>query len=643
MRNWAKWMMAGVVGVGAQTALAGSADPQVMTDHPWYPGELSCSTFPRLFNTQARLYERVTGRKADTDEDKALASWYWRNLNYFHGEEGKCDVFGQGFTKADTTREYWAGLFANGFALCGTTHAQWNAEMDALLGHGRSRSVGVAGHNSFEVFLTGGAYGAGRWALLDHDISTVIFSPDGKRLMGLDEIQPQAKAVSSPQFKPERQRGWRVSGLHDQDAAGVYTKYTTAEYLAGYAGPPPMVHLRAGETLRRYLNPGLEDGKTFVFWGRNAKSDIPGPARDRTWVNQPEKMYGSTRGTGAGGQRARYANAVFTYQPRFADGTYKEAVVAEDEQRVAFGFRSPYLVACTPANDKPWGIYDAGGTNGLVITGKADVEVSISVDAGKTWQSAGKLAAGKPVDATDLVKGQFQYQIAFSPAAAAKADDSLTIRAVCQSNATTIPHLKDGTNTVTFEQSGRAIASVGPTLPVAQAHVVDGKFGSPSVTLEVAPPAGAKAVHVYAAAWQASGSPPDAKVKYQIEWSADGGKSWKPVVKDWQVVRQGVEPKDFWSQSFTWGDVALPEASGPMRVRFKNNGGKQYRKAEVHLAYADPAPSPTTVTFAWREAGGATKTASKTYPAGAFGKQDSSWTFDAGKKVETQWVEYAAK
>src|ERR1043166_2908000 len=44
---------------------------------------------------------------------------------------------------------------------------------------------------------------------------------------------------------------------------------TRREYLAGYSGPPPMVHLRRGETLRRYLQPGLEDGKTFVFWGRN--------------------------------------------------------------------------------------------------------------------------------------------------------------------------------------------------------------------------------------------------------------------------------------------------------------------------------------------------------------------------------------
>ena len=55
-----------------------------------------------------------------------------------------------------------------------------------------------------------------------------------------------------------------------------------------------MVHLRSGETLRRYLRPGLEDGKTFVFWGRNYDANaIPGPTRDRTWVNQPDKMYHS--------------------------------------------------------------------------------------------------------------------------------------------------------------------------------------------------------------------------------------------------------------------------------------------------------------------------------------------------------------
>jgi hypothetical protein len=72
-------------------AWGASGDPQVKTDHPWYPGELSCSTFERLFRTQSEVYARVTGRKTDTDEDKALAAWFWRNLNYAHGEEGAAE------------------------------------------------------------------------------------------------------------------------------------------------------------------------------------------------------------------------------------------------------------------------------------------------------------------------------------------------------------------------------------------------------------------------------------------------------------------------------------------------------------------------------------------------------------------------
>ena len=81
-----------------------------------------------------------------------------------------------------------------------------------------------------------------------------------------------------------------MCGLHPNDGA-VYRKYAVAEYLAGYAGPPPMVHLRRGQRLRRYQQPGLADGKTFVFWGRNYKAGgVPGPERSLTWVNQPENQ-----------------------------------------------------------------------------------------------------------------------------------------------------------------------------------------------------------------------------------------------------------------------------------------------------------------------------------------------------------------
>src|SRR5207247_5030940 len=141
-------------------ARAGVGDPQLRTDHPWYPGELACSTFEQLFATEAAQYRQATGATPTNDEQRALASWFWRNTHYWHGEEGAEDLWGTGFTKGDLrTREYWTGLFAHGFGLCGTTHSQWTAEIEVLLGHGRGRAVGVNGHNSFEVFLSQGAYG----------------------------------------------------------------------------------------------------------------------------------------------------------------------------------------------------------------------------------------------------------------------------------------------------------------------------------------------------------------------------------------------------------------------------------------------------------------------------------------------------
>jgi hypothetical protein len=642
------------------TALASVGDPQLKTDHPWYPGELSCSTFERLFHTQAEAYRRATGRGVTTDEDKALASWYWRNLHFAHGEEGAPDCFDAGFpqSKGEWNREYWTGLFAHGFGLCGTTHAQYTAEMEQLLGHCRARTVGVAGHNSFEVWLADpqwtedekkdgskrkpAVYGQnGRWALLDHDLSTVIFSPDGKRLLSIAEIVPQIATLKNPAFKSERQRGWRVAGLEDGDA-GVYSTFNSVEYLAGYAGVPPTVHLRKGESVRRYLEPGLEDGKTFVFWGHNYNTgNIPGPERNRSWVNQPEKMYGSKEGAGYKEGRVRYANAVYTYTPNFGDGSYKEGVIDEAADHVTFEFYTPYVIGSTPANNEPWGVYDAGGKNGLVVAGKNAGAITVSTDQGKTWNTAG-VPTSVGMDLTDQVKGHQQYWLRVGAGAAALKDAGLSWRTVCQTNVATVPHLHDGANRIEFVAGGRAVVSAGPNRDQAEPHIVAGKLDSPTVTLELKPPRGEKAARLYSASWQASGAPPQPNVYYQIEYSTDAGKTWKEVKKDWNVVRRPPEPSDFWSQSFCWGDVDLGRTTKPVRVRFTNTGGKPYRKVEAHLAYEVQRSSPATVTFAWTEAGGPPKTATRDYaalPAIA----DLTWRIDAGRDVKTLWVEYAAK
>ncbi len=621
--------------VFAATAAAGIGDPQVRTDHPWYPGELACSTFARLAATQAELYERVVGVQPATDEQKALAAWLWRNTHYFHAEEGAEDLWGKDVTRGGDlrTREYWTGLFAHGFGLCGTTHDQWVAEMEALLGHNRGRAAGCAGHNSFEVFLTGGAYGTGKWVLLDHDQSTVVYNADGTALLSLAEVARDWKRLTDRAYLPRRQHGWLVCGLHPDDAS-AYASYNGAEYLAGYSGPPPMVHLRRGEKLRRYLAPGLDDGKTFVFWGLNYNTGgIAGPERAHTWVNQPEQMHGSKNGAGYKPGQARYGNAVYTYRPNFAHGSYREGIVAESADSVTFEFTSPYIIGATPPNAKPWGIYDAGCKNGLVLHGKASCAVTVSTDRGTSWQKAGDFRDG--ADLTDLVKGRRQYWLRFHAAPAELANAGLTITTVCQANAATMPRLKDNGTTLRFEASGRAVVSAGPNLPQAQAALVDGRFGTPTVTLELAAPRKEPVVAIHAAVHVHSSNPPRPDVQYRIDYSTDGGKSWQPIVKDWSITRRGDEPADFWSQSLCWGSLEVPEpAAGPVRIRFSNTGGKPYARAEAHLVYR-AGGDDTRVSFAWAEGGAKPHQSSRVIPAG----KQVEWQLATGSDVRTQWVE----
>lgn len=185
------------------------------------------------------------------------------------------------------------------------------------------------------------------------------------------------------------------------------------------------------------------------------------------------------------------------------------------------------------------------------------------------------------------------------------------------------------------------LLAAGPTKAQAEACVVDGATDSPTVTMELATPRGAKAMHVYAAARVGSGSPPRPS-KYDIDCSTDGGKTWKAVLAGWQVLQRPPEPKDWFSQTFTSGDAAIDGAVGPVRVRFANSAKRPYMRTEAHLVYEVANSSPLKVTFAWKEAG-ETKTATHTYPASTPGAAAATWTFQAAKKPQTAWVEYAAE
>jgi hypothetical protein len=181
--------------------------------------------------------------------------------------------------------------------------------------------------------------------------------------------------------------------------------------------------------------------------------------------------------------------------------------------------------------------------------------------------------------------------------------------------------------------------SAGPNRPQVQDHVVDGRLGTPRVTLELSAPRHATALAIYAAAHVLSGSPPRPDVRYQIEVSADGGTTWQPVVRDWVVARRGDEPKDFWSQSFCWGSLAFARpAAGPVRVRFRNDGGKGYARCEAHLVYRTAGEDGTKVTFVWTDDQG-DRQADHTF-ATAGGRESAPWVVSTARDVRTRWVEF---
>src|SRR5262249_29655676 len=163
-----------------------------------------------------------------------------------------------------------------------------------------------------------------------------------------------------------------------------------------------------------------------------------------------------------------------------------------------------------------------GGRNGLVLHGRANYPVSLSVDGGKCWQACGPLRDG--MDLTDRVKGRRQYLLRLDAGAKALAGSPFETRTVCQANASVMPHLKEGGDRIEFAASGEALLSAGPTRDLCAARIVAGAFGTPSVTLELAMPRGEPVAKVYAAAHVFSGNPPSPEVNYFIDYSTDGGR-----------------------------------------------------------------------------------------------------------------------
>ena len=118
-------------------ALGVAPDPQLMTDHAVYRGELSCSTLDRRVDDAYRVFADRYGHSPATETEKLVALWAWQCEHHMHN----CDPYVYAgpehpeASKADPgwveTRDHGLGQFSFGFALCYTIHAQFSA----LVGH----------------------------------------------------------------------------------------------------------------------------------------------------------------------------------------------------------------------------------------------------------------------------------------------------------------------------------------------------------------------------------------------------------------------------------------------------------------------------------------------------------------------------
>jgi hypothetical protein len=94
------------------------------------------------------------------------------------------------------------------------------------------------------------------------------------------------------------------------------------------------------------------------------------------------------------------------------------------------------------------------------------------------------------------------------------------------------------------------------------------------------------------------------------------------------------EPGDFWSQSFSYGSSAIRAEAGKLiLIRFRNDGGKRYLRAEAHLVQATGQPDPLKVTYAWTDSSGP-RTGTHVFR----GRGD--WRLRTGLQVRTRWVEF---
>jgi len=490
-----------LVTASSAVAWAQTGDPQLSTDHPYYPGEGAISTPARAVAHALATPRGSLGNS--TNRDKLIRLFLWRAEHYAHLDSPAIYALPgvapdpHGGNVLMTDYDSMRAMFSYGFGVCGTNHAQMRAFSDEMGWADRRR--GLNGDTGYEIYVDGGwryvntdqytlhfltNSGNDHFASLDQVVGTthryIEWNPDlgmGYRLPQANTHGGYADFAGVTGSVANRSLQWRD---YYQNVWSIAASSSTKMYGEGYTATPVVYRLRRGESFTRWLQP---DGVVSdlglagrIWWGYNAASGGPyaawsfvqnAPARDDV-PGAPEESQG----------QQRYGNGCFDWTPNLSNGEALDgagavtgtlasggspALRSTGNSTLVLEHFTPYTIAgrptdtVNPANNAVDGAVVYASTVGAV-----DVEVSIN--AGMTWSSVGTLSgAGAQVDFTNAVKGRNQYllRLSFNDG---EGFNSLRVRTITMMSQAVYPNLKDGSTQVTYAASNTGAMELSPDL-----------------------------------------------------------------------------------------------------------------------------------------------------------------------------------
>jgi hypothetical protein len=414
--------------------------------------------------TDLKRFRQFSVWKDKSGNDLALAIWkylcdYETGLYHFNeileGEDP--------FDEYATVRDPLKILNVYNMAYCGIFGPVLDAVFQGV-GFEQGRSFGVESwnHCATEVW-----YGDG-WHYLDLDVRGALLDADGT-VVSLDEARRKRELWVNPPVYME------PFFPKDHDKNKVFKIYRDSKIHYYYRW------FQAGHTMDFYLR----QGESFTRWWRPRGGRWHHlPRYNRTkWVKdlirtKPVGMKPNHRNF----TRWNHGNGLFSYAPDlsdsstdFEDGVYvvknlvpgKEGlrIIKKGQGEVVFEVFTPYIIVAKvndledPSDDSEASV--------VTLEAPLPVELSVSLNHGLTWQSAGEVKSEEKttVDLTHIVKGTYGYllKLRTSGARGSAAIKSLVIDSWVQVAPISLPCLKKGKNYLRYETGDRYGL---PTIPM---------------------------------------------------------------------------------------------------------------------------------------------------------------------------------